>query len=133
MKLWRIPARFGFNFAYNSEDYKDTSAGAFTEFHRDEVNAYALSVIIGETKKPWDWQTGYSYVYIEMFAVNNSFAQDDWVRWGTAEQIRNSNFKGHKFFGVLTLPRQFSVVAQIYIVKGITQRTHESNQVENGN
>ncbi len=132
-KLWDIPTKFGLDLAFNTEDYKDTSAGAFTEFHRDEVNAYALSVIFGKTKKAWDWQAGYSYAYIEMFAVNNSFAQDDWVRWGTAEQIRNSNFKGHEFFGILTLPRQFSIVARIYIVNGIELRTPESTQLEDGN
>jgi hypothetical protein len=132
-KLWDIPAKFGLDFAFNTEDYKDTSAGSFTEFHKDEVNAYALSVIFGKTKKAWDWQAGYSYAYIEMFAVNNSFAQDDWVRWGTAEQIRNSNFKGHEFFGILTLPRQFSIVARIYIVNGITLRSPESTQLEDGN
>jgi hypothetical protein len=132
-KLWDIPTKFGLDFAFNTEDYKDTSAGSFTQFHRDEVSAYALSVIFGETKEPWDWEAGYSYAYIEMFAVNNSFAQDDWVRWGTAEQIRNSNFKGHEFFGIITFPRQFSVVARIYIVEGIKLRTPESTQVEDGN
>lgn len=132
-KLWDIPTKFGLDFAFNTEDYKDTSAGSFTEFHRDEVSAYALSIIFGETKEPWDWQAGYSYAYIEMFAVNNSFAQDNWVRWGTAEQIRNSNFKGHEFFGIVTLPRRFSIVARIYIVEGITLRTPESTQLEDGN
>ena len=68
-----------------------------------------------------------------MFAVNNSFAQDDWVCWGIAEQIQDSKFKGIKFFVVITLPRQFSVVAENYIVKGITLRTPESTQVEAGN
>jgi hypothetical protein len=132
-KLWDIPTKFGLDFAFNTEDYKDALARSFTEFHRDEVSAYVFSVIFSETKKPWDWQAGYSYVYIEMFAVNNTFAQDDWVRWGTAEQIRNSNFKGHEFFGILTLPRRFSVVARIYIVEGIKLRTPESTQLEDGN
>jgi hypothetical protein len=128
-----LPLQAGLDLAVNSQGYNDAAPGSFTAFHRDEVAGYVLSVFLGDAEEAGDWQLGYSYAYVEMFAVNSSFAQDDWVRWGTAEQIRDTNFKGHQFSGVIGLPLKFSVVARLYIVNGIELRTPTSLQKEDGN
>lgn len=133
LKLANVPVKLGVDFAFNTEDYNDAPSGSFTELHLDEVDAYSFSAVIGDAKEPGDLQAGYTYAYIGMFAVNNSFAQDDWVRWGTAEQIRNSNFKGHELFCKVILPMRFSVVAHMFLVEGITVRSPESTQTEDGN
>jgi hypothetical protein len=130
---WKSPLRVGFDLAVNSQDYGDAPPGSFTAFHRDENIGYVFSVVLGDANGPGHWQFGYSYAYVEMFAVNSSFAQDDWVRWGTAEQIRDTNFKGHEFSGVVGLPQGFSTVARLYVVDGITLRTPDSLQKEDGN
>jgi hypothetical protein len=99
----------GVDFALNTEGYDDAAAGSYTELHRGEDISYVFSATWGEATQAGDWQVGYSYAYVETFAINNSFAQDDWVRWGTAEQIRNSNFKGHGIHGIVALPARFSL------------------------
>jgi hypothetical protein len=133
IQAWTAPLRLGVDLALNTEGYDDAPSGSFTEFHRGEDVGCVLSATWGDAAEVGDWQVGYSYAYVETFAVNNSFAQDDWVRWGTAEQIRNSNFKGHGFHGIVALPARFSVVGRIYLVKGITLRSPTSTQPEDGN
>ncbi len=130
---WKVPLRVGFDLAINSKNYDDAPSGSSTEFHRDQNVGYAISAVLGDVKETGDWQVGYSWAYIQMFAMNNSFAQDDWVRWGTAEQVRDSNFKGHEFFGVIGLPARFSAVAHLFMVNGITLRSPDSTQLEDGN
>ena len=132
-KVGNIPLRLGLDLAFNTEGYKDAPPGSFTEFHRDEVNGYVLSAILGEAREPGDLKVGYSYAYVELFAVNNSFAQDDWVRWGTAEQVRDSNFKGHDFLVVIALPARFSAMVRLFMVEGIKLRTPASTRKEDGN
>ena len=133
MEAWAIPLRLGLDVIFNTQNYDDAPPGSFTAFHSDEDVGYALYVMLGNAGEPGDWQLGYSYARIETFAVNNSFAQDDWVRWGTAEQIRNSNFNGHGFHGMVTLPARFSAVVRVYVVEGITLRSPTSTQLEDGN
>ena len=38
---------------------------------------------------------GYYYAHMEALAVSSSYAQDDWVRWGTANQTRATNMKAN--------------------------------------
>jgi hypothetical protein len=133
IESWKIPLQIGFDLSFNSEKYEDAPSESFTEFHKDEVAAYVFSAFLGTVSDPGDWQVGYSYAYIEMFGVNNSFSQDDWVRWGTAEQVRDSNFMGHEFRGVVALPLQLSVMIRFYKVDGIKLRSPDSVQKEDGN
>jgi len=133
MDKWKIPLRLGVDLAFNNEKYNNAPSGSFTDLHSDEGTGYVLSAFYGKIRESGDWQIGYSYAYVEMFAVNNSFAQDDWVRWGTAEQVRDSNFKGHEFRGVIMLPWQFSAMIRFYKVDGITLRSTDSTQKEDGN
>jgi hypothetical protein len=133
IQAWTAPLHLGVDFALNTEGYDDAPSGSYTELHRGEDISYVFSATWGEAAQAGDWQVGYSYAYVETFAINNSFAQDDWVRWGTAEQIRNSNFKGHGIHGMVALPARFSLVGRLYLVKGLTLRSPTSTQLEDGN
>ncbi len=62
----------------------------------------------------------YYYDHIETFTVNSSFAQDDWVRWGSAVESRGSNLKGHEFRVAYGLGNGVNLVARLYVADAIT-------------
>ena len=52
--------------------------------------------------------------------MNNSFAQDDWVRWGSLSgQTRGSNLKGHELRFVHHFGKRTHVVARLYLVESV--------------
>ncbi len=108
------PLKFGVDVMKNTEDY------ALTETARDEDTGFVAQVSYGQTKQPGDWLVAYYYARIEELAVNNSFSQDDWMRWGSATQTRSSNFKGHEVRFAYGLAKQLTLVARLYIVEAIT-------------
>ncbi|MBI2246959.1 MAG: hypothetical protein HYU65_03350 [Armatimonadetes bacterium] len=110
----------GFDGARNSEDYSG-SADAFAVANLDEKNAFVVSANWGATGRRYDWQIGYYYARIETLAVNASFAQDDWERWGSATQNDSSNFKGHEVrFTFLPLNNRTTVMARLYVTDAVT-------------
>lgn len=78
---------------HNSKSYWRDDSDSFTSLHRKERDGYVLSAVLGDTDDRNHWQLGYFYSYLKTFAVNNSYTQDDWLRWGSATQTRTSNFK----------------------------------------
>lgn len=52
--------------------------------------------------------------------MNASFAQDDWVRWGSATQTRGSNLKGHELRFGYGLAKDLNLLARLYLVESIT-------------
>lgn len=115
------PLTFGADLFLNLEDY-DTSADPFTVANADETTGYTLSVMYGGTKKANDWLLGYSYARIEQFAVNNSYAQDDWVRFGAGGQTRASNIKGHELRAGYAFTDNVNVLTRLYLVDAITTK-----------
>jgi len=114
---WRVGARriaVGGDVFINSEDYDATEPA------RDEDIGYVLSAVLGQTERAGDWQVGYHYARIEELAVNSSVAQDDWVRWGTANQTRGSDLEGHELRFGYGLAKNLDVLARLYIVDSIT-------------
>lgn len=73
-----------------------------------------------------DWLVGYYYADIETLAVNSSFAQDDWMRWGSATDTRGSDFHGHEFRFGYVLPWKWKLLARFYSVES-------NNNPEDGN
>ena len=114
MKAGDRPLKFGIDVMKNTEDY------ALTEPARDEDTGYVAQVTYGQTKQRGDWLVAYYYARIEELAVNNSFSQDDWMRWGSATQTRSSNFKGHEVRFAYGLAKQLTLVARLYIVEALT-------------
>ena len=75
---------------------------------------------LGSLKERGDWLAAYYYARIETFAVNSSFAQDDWVRWGSATETRASNLKGHELRFAYAFEKNINLVARLYLVEAIT-------------
>ena len=100
MKAFDKPLKLNLDLYHNSEDYSVSDPDVFTAFHRNETDGYVFSARLGEIKERGDWLVGYYYAHIETFAVNSSYAQDDWMRWGSATQTRASNFEGSEFRAV---------------------------------
>lgn len=126
LRSGKRPITLGVDVLRNSEDYPDVdpmnpgSPEQFTFDNRDETDGHILSVLYGGGKDKGDWLAGYYYAHIETLAVNNSYAQDDWVRWGSLNgQTRGSNMKGHEFRFAYNLGRRTNLVARLYIVEAI--------------
>lgn len=119
------PLTLGGDVFLNLEDYDD-NPDPFTRANADETEGFAASAFYGDLKDSGHWLAGYSYARIEQFAVDNSFAQDDWVRFGSATQTRASNIKGHEVrLGYAVTPK-INLLARLYLVEAITT-------VEDGN
>ena len=127
------PLEFGLDYMVNGEDYSRTDPNAFTAFNRDEDTGYVVTIKYGQTSNPGDWQLAYYYADIETFAVNSSYSQDDWMRWGSADETRSSNFDGHELRFVYALSNQVQLVFRNYIVDANVRRSATSAAREDGN
>lgn len=133
IKVFKRPLQIGLDIAHNSEDYDDAGQDSFTRYHQDDKTGYALTFLWGDNERQGDWLVSYTYAYIEMFATNSSYTEDDWVRWGTSTQLRVTNFRGHGFRGVYMLPRNFHLDAHLFIVNAINKRSPADLCKEDGN
>lgn len=108
------PLTLGVDVMRNTEDYDASMA------NRDQRDGHVFSVLYGGLKDKGDWLAGYYYARIERFAVNASYAQDDWVRWGSATESDSSDFKGHELRAGYAFQKNFNVLARLYLVDAIT-------------
>ena len=110
----------GIDLMQNGEDYDDEELAPFGPGNRDETDGFATFARVGGLGKRGDWLLAYYYARIEAFAVNASFAQDDWVRWGSATQTDSSDLKGHEFRAGYALTRKCNLLLRLYLVEAIT-------------
>jgi len=120
---WRLkagnkPMKIGADIMSNTKSYSATDPNTFTAANHDQTTGYDLFVLWGSTK-PKQWLFGYFYANIEALAVNSSYAQDDWVRWGNATQTRATDMKGSEFRVAYGLNKQQNLVGRLYIVESI--------------
>lgn len=126
-KINNIPVKLGFDYMHNSEDYSAAElAGTPAGTSANDTEGFDVFVYLGKQKQPGDWLVGYTYADIETLAVNSSFAQDDWMRWGSATDTRASDFHGHEFRFGYVLPWKWKVLARLYMVES-------NNNPEDGN
>lgn len=111
---------------HNTETYSSSGPDPFTAANPDQTDGFVISLSYGGTKKRGDWLVGYYYARIEAFAVNASYAQDDWVRWGSSVETRGSNMQGHELRGGYAFSDGLELIARLYLVEAITT-------VEDGN
>ncbi len=111
---------FGVDLMHNAENYSPTDPDSFTATNHDERDGYVLSGRWGELKEKGDWLAAYYYARIETLAVNASYAQDDWVRWGSATQTDSSDLKGHEIRLGYCLSPDAHLIARLYLVEAIT-------------
>lgn len=115
------PLTFGADLFINLEDYEN-DPDPFTAANADETTGYTFSVMLGSTANAKDWLLGYTYARIEQFAVDNSYAEDDWVRFGAGGQTRASNIKGHELRAGYAITDNVNVLTRVYLVDAITTK-----------
>ncbi len=126
MDVAGVPLTFGGDYMHNAKNYSAAELAPFfsavDNVSPNDTDGFDLYVQAGSLKKKGGWQGTYSYARIETFAVNNSFAQDDWVRWGSAAQTTGSNMKGHEFELGYAFSSDTNLRARLFIVESITNR-----------
>ncbi len=132
LKVMNRPLKLTLDLFHNSEGYSANDPDAFSAFHRDEKNGFVISALLGDTSEKGDWLFGYYYSHIESLALNNSDAQDDWLRWGSMTQTRTSNFKGSEFRAAVGLGSKMNVIGRLYLVEGIRLRSPTATVKEDG-
>jgi hypothetical protein len=118
--IGKIPLTLGADVMNNFLNYDAGDVAPFPASDDDETFGFALSALLGQLKQRNDWLVGYYYSHIETFAVNASYAQDDWVRFGTGAQTASSDFKGHEIRLGYALSKNINLVARLYLVEAIT-------------
>lgn len=121
---WRInnlPQKFylGADYLHNSQNYSATDPDAFTAFHHNDVDGYVLQAVYGGVKERGDWLLGLYYTRLEALSIHNSYAQDDWVRWGSSDQTSASNMKGAEIRAGMGLGHNMDLIVRLFIVRGI--------------
>lgn len=115
-----IPLTLGADVLNNFEDYSAAEVAPFPASEEDETFGYVLSAYLGQLKKANDWLVGYSWAHIETFSVNASYAQDDWIRFGSGAQTDASNFEGHEIRLGYAISSNINLLARLYLVEAIT-------------
>lgn len=133
MPLGGKPLTLGLDYYVNTESYNDAAPGSFTEFHKDDDTGYTVFGVWGDAKDKGHWLLAVYYTHLEMLALNNSYVQDDWVRWGNATQSRASNFKGTELRGAYGFSQKLNLVVRLYVVDGIKLTNPGDASKEDGN
>ena len=123
MPVKGIPFTLGADLFYNFLDYRAADVAPFPAADANETLGYVFSAQLGQLKKRNDWMVGYFYAHIETFAVNASYAQDDWFRFGNTTQTDASDFQGHEVRFGYALSKNINLVARVFLVEAIT--THQ--------
>ena len=115
-----LPLAFGADLIKNFENYSAADVAPLAATQADQTNGYVFSVLLGQLKKPGDWQVGYFYAHIETLAVNASYSQDEWARFGSATQSDVTDYKGHEFRATYVIAKNLNVQARLFLVNAIT-------------
>ena len=126
------PLQFGLDLMHNVANYDSAPPGTFSEFHKNDVDGFVAEVLFGG-KEPGDWQFGYFFSQIEALAVNSSYIQDDWVRWGNANQVRATNLDGSEFRVLYTIADNMNIFARLFFVDAISLLEPGDTTLETGN
>ncbi len=115
-----VPLTFGADVFKNFMNYSASEVAPFPADTEDETLGYVFSATVGQLKNRHDWVLGYSYAHIETLAVNASYAQDDWVRFGNGLQTDASDFEGHEVRLGYAISKNINLLARVYLVDAIT-------------
>jgi Putative porin len=121
-----IPLRFGVDFAENTETYDIQMT------NQDQRSAFVLSAQAGDLSGPGSLLLRMTYAKIEKYAIVGPFAQDDWLRWGSATMTQSSNFSGLEFRAAYAFDGKQNLVARLYTVDGITHDTPTARALQTG-
>jgi hypothetical protein len=115
-----LPLTLGVDLIHNFEDYSPAEAAPFAPARAGDTDGYVFSLILGQTKQPHDWQIGYSYAHIETLAVNASYSQDDWARFGSGPQAAVTDIKGHELRATYVITKSINLDARLFLVDAIS-------------
>ena len=124
LEVGGFPVLLGADLAHNSQGYSPSDPDPETANHWDQVNAYVISVKIENPKR--SLLGAYTYAWVEALAVSSSYAEDDWARWGTNNQTRDTDMRGHELGLVYSFTKNMNLVFRVYLVEAIT--THEDGK-----
>ncbi|HYL72889.1 MAG TPA: putative porin [Bryobacteraceae bacterium] len=122
----KVPLILGADLFHNFMDYGSADVAPFPATERNQTLGYALSAQLGQLKKHCGWLAGYCYAHIERFAVNASYAQDDWIRFGNGTQTEASDFQGSEMRSGYAVSRNVNLLARLYLVQAIGTRQNGS-------
>ena len=117
---WNRPLRLGLDLMHNDDPQFEGQSLPDLPDLPDQTDGLVASVFLGSLRQRGDWLAGYTYARVEALAVNASYAQDDWVRWGSATETRGSDFRGHELRYARALGPRSNWVARLYLVESIT-------------
>jgi len=114
------PLAIGVDLIRNFESYSAADVAPLPARNTDQKTGYDVSLQWGQLKKAREWQLAYTYARIQTLAVNASYAQDDWVRFGANGQWDGTDIKGHEFRAAYAITKTINIVARAFFVKAIT-------------
>jgi hypothetical protein len=117
--LFGQPLKLGADWSHNTKDYSGAPPDSFSGFHAADVDGWAVEAEWGAKARSGDWLLGYFYSHHEALAVHSSYVQDDWVRWGNANQVRATNLKGSEIRVVYTIRPNMNIFARAFLVHAI--------------
>jgi Putative porin len=123
---WTRPLSLGLDLVRNTEDYP------VTVFNHDQRSGYVITAQVGSLAKAGDFLARYTWAHIEKYAVVGPFAQDDWVRWGSATTTLSSNFEGHELRVAYAFGPGHNLVARLYRVDGIAPESAAAVSLQTG-
>lgn len=132
-RLFGLPLKVGADWSHNTRDYTGAPPDSFSAFHADDVDGFAVLVEWGARARAGDWLLGYFYSYQEALATHSSYVQDDWVRWGNADQTRATNLKGSEVRAVYTIRPNMNIFARAFFVHAIDLLEPGDTTKETGN
>src|SRR5262249_8746352 len=109
-----IPFTLGVDLIQNFETYSAADVAPFASGQPGQRTGYVLSALIGQLKNPGDFQFGYFYGHIETLAVNASYSQDDWARFGSGPQSDVTDIKGHEFRATYVINKSMNLQAKFF-------------------
>ncbi len=113
------PISIGIDTVHNREKYGLDDLG-ISVANINQTNGWDFYVKYGDIEQNGNWLIGYWFADIEELAVNNSFSNDDWVRWGNATQTRASNMLGHEFRFAYKFDEGKNIVVRLYLAEAIS-------------
>ncbi|MFQ5678974.1 MAG: putative porin [Gemmatimonadota bacterium] len=119
-KVRGVPLLLGADLLHNSRDYSAADAAPLPASEADQTEGFLITARAGQLSGKGGWLAAYYYARIETFAVNSSYAQDDWVRWGSATETRASNMRGHELRVAHAFTAAVNVVARLYLTEALT-------------
>jgi hypothetical protein len=127
------PYRLGFNYSHNIKNYDNEPLDSFSYFHKKDRDAWVIEMEWDKLGASGNWLLAYYYSHLEALGRHSSYIQDDWVRWGNANQVRATNMKGSEFRAMYKPRPNMNILARLFFVDAINLLEPGDTTKETGN